>query len=64
MNLGSVLVVLECGHARDSTGLRGLLVLINVNLDKDSVVLHLISVLGELRGNHLAWWAPGSSEVN
>ena len=64
MNLDSVLVELEGGHARDSTSRRGLLVLINVNLDKDSLVLFVFCKLGELRSNHLAWSAPGSSKVN
>ena len=63
LDLGTILVDLESGHALDSGRLGTLGVGINIELlhDKLRVVVHLLNKNGS---NALAGWAPGGGEVD
>ena len=63
IDLHATLVELEGWHRFNATGLGGLGVRIDVDLDEGGVVLHDIGVLLELGRNHLARRTPGSGEV-
>ena len=64
VNLLSVFVELECRHGLDSTSLSSFFVSININFDQKCFLFYFISFFSKFWGNHLAWWAPRSSEIN
>ena len=63
-NFRTSLVELEGWHAVDATSLRGLFVLINVDLDKDGGISELFGQLDKFWTDHLAWRTPSGGEID
>ena len=64
MHLFAPFIKFESWHGFDFSVLGGFSVFIHVDLDEDSFICELISQLGVLWSNPLAWAAPRSCEID